>query len=173
MRHPRPEEYAGYYAQYVDRTPPGDVLEQLATQLDDTAAILADLGEERARYRYAPGKWSVNEVIGHITDCERVFAYRALRLARGDETPLPGFEQDPYVEGASFDARSMADLLDELRAVRAASLTLFRSFAPGVEDRVGTISGLPFVVCTIPWLIAGHELHHADVLRARYLPAGS
>jgi hypothetical protein len=113
MRRPRFDEHAPYYRGYVDRVPDGDVIEQLALQLEATPAALSDLDDARACFRYAPGKWSLKELLGHIVDTERIFQVRFLRLVRGDETPLPGFDQDPYIENAGFDRRPMGELLEE------------------------------------------------------------
>ena len=171
MRRPNPLEHASYYRGYVDRVPEGCVVEQLAAQVEVTNALLADLDDEQALFRYAPDKWSLKELLGHVVDTERIFQVRLLRIVRGDETPLPGFEQDPYIESAGFDRRPMAELLEEYGAVRAATLTLLRSVEPEDADRSAVVSGAPMVACTIPWILAGHELHHVDVVRERYLPA--
>lgn len=169
MRRPTREEYPEYYAKYVERPEECEVIASLAESGLSTAAFFTELGEERSRMRYAPGKWSLKELLGHVMDTERIFSYRALALSRGDQTPLPGFDQDPYIENAGFHERALSDLLDEYRAIRAATVSLFASFTPEQGERTGTISGFPFVTCTIPWLLLGHELHHMDVVRERYL----
>ena len=171
MRRPQSDEHAPYYRGYVDRVPDGDVIAQLEVQVEGTCAALEGLDEEQAAFRYAPGKWSLKELLGHVVDTERIFQGRFLRIGRGDETPLPGFDQDPYIESAGFDRRSMGDLLAEYRSVRAATLTLLRSADAEACDRSAVVSGAPMVACTIPWILAGHELHHLDVVRERYLPA--
>jgi hypothetical protein len=169
IRRPRPDEIGAYYHRYIDALPAGDVLAQLAHGLEETRALLATLGEARGNHRYAPGKWSVKEVVGHLIDAERVMAYRALRMARGDATPLPGFEQDDYVPAAESDRRTLADHLEELTHVRQANLCFFRSLPPAAWDRRGTASDNPFIVCAFPFLLAGHENHHRRVLAERYL----
>lgn len=169
MRRPRPGEYAPYYRTYVDRVPQGDVLDPLAREA--AHAALLGLDDRQAGFRYAPGKWSLKELLGHVVDTERIFQVRFLRIVRGDETPLPGFEQDPYIEHGGFDGRSIGSLREEYRSVRAATLTLFRSVDPEAADRTAIVSGAPMVACTIPWILAGHELHHLDVVRERYLPS--
>lgn len=169
VRRPRPDEVSGFYHGYVDLVPEGDVLAQLEHGMQETRALLARFGEERGSHRYAPGKWSVKEVVGHVIDGERVFAYRALRIARGDRTPLPSFEQDDYVAAAGFDRRSLADLLEELALLRAANLCLFRSLTPADWERSGTASGNSIVACAFPFILAGHETHHRRVLAERYL----
>src|SRR5262249_23610276 len=125
--------------------------------------------EKRGRHRYASGKWSVREVGGHVIDGERVFSYRALRMARGDETPLASFDQDLFVARSGSDQRTLADLFDELAHLRAANLRLFRGLEPEAWERTGTASDCTFVVCAFPWILAGHENHHRRILFERYL----
>ena len=158
---------------YVARVPPGAILSILETQIDDTKRMLAGLDPTAAEYRYAPDKWSIKDVVGHLCDVERVFTYRALRFARNDATPLPGFEQDDYVASGGFEARSLPSLLEELEAVRRATLALFRGLDAGAVRRRGRASGGDFTVRIIAYVIAGHELHHGVVLRERYLRAAS
>ena len=166
---PSPAEHAPYYQTYLDLVPQGDVLQTLAEQVSTTRAFLGGIGEERAGHRYAPGKWSIREVVGHLIDTERIFAYRALRFGRGDPTPLPGFEQDDYVREGGFDRRSLADLAAELAEVRRASVALFRGLPAGALDSGGIASGREITVRCLPVIIAGHERHHVGVIRERYL----
>lgn len=166
---PDASECAPYYRRYTDQAPEGDVVALLEAQIAERARLLAHLSDEKALYRYAPGKWSIKEVVGHLADAERVFAYRALRFARADATALPGFEQDDYVRAANFDRRPLGDLLAELEFIRRASLSLFRGMTDDDLLRRGTASDNPFVVRAIPFIIAGHEIHHTRVLRERYL----
>jgi hypothetical protein len=140
----------------------------LERQLGETLALLRGFAEERAGAGYEPGKWSVKEVVGHMIDGERVFAYRALCFARGDRTPLPGFEQDDYVAGGNFNARTLADLIDELEAVRRATLSLLRGLDADAWRRAGTASDNEVSVRALAHIIAGHELHHVRVLREKY-----
>lgn len=176
MRAPLPGEYADFYAGYVRRATQlvqertGDVLDELERSGEATRGLLEGFGEEGAGLRYAPDKWSVKQVLGHVRDSERVFAYRALSFARGEAAPLPGYDQDAYVAQAGDDRRTLADLLDEHASVRRASLTLLRGLPPGAEERVGTANGLRFGLAAVPYVMLGHELHHVDVLRDRYLP---
>ena len=167
----RPEagEYAPYYEKYVSLSRDGDVIETLERQAAETLALLGGLPEERGASRYEPGKWSVKELFGHVIDGERVFAYRALRIARGDRTPLPGFEQDDYVAHGRFDARTLRDLCDEYEHVRHATLALLRSFDAEAWRRTGTASDNPVSVRALAHIIAGHEAHHLRILRERYL----
>lgn len=169
VRRPRPEEIGAWYHGYLELAPADDVLAGLERGLEETRALLSSFGEARGTQRYAPGKWSVKEVVGHIIDAERVFAYRALRIARGDATPIEGFEQDDYVAASGADGRKLADLVDELAHLRAANLIFFRSLTPAAWERRGTASNNPFVACAFPYLLAGHEAHHRRVLAERYL----
>lgn len=165
---PSPDEFAPYYHAYVAGMPDVDLLRLLEDQAEDTQALLRELGEERGDHRYAPGKWSVKEVVGHIVDAERVFAYRALCIARGDQTPLPGFDQDAYVAAAGFGRRALADLAEELADVRRASLRLLAGLDEEALGRAGVANGVPVTVRALAWIIAGHERHHQRLLRERY-----
>ena len=169
IRRPASGECAPYAAVYISRVPDGDVLEMLARPIEETCDVLAGIGDELASFRYAAGKWNIKEIIGHLCDTERVFSYRALRFARNDETPLPGFEQDDYVAGGGFDSRTIADVLSEFRAVRSASIALFESFDGSALARKGTASGFELTVRSVPFIIAGHQLHHMDVIKERYV----
>ena len=166
---PAATEYAGYYEKYVSLVPGDDVIAVLSRQQADTRDLLRGIPEERAASRYEPGKWSIKELVGHMIDGERIFAYRALRFARGDATPLPGFDQDPYVAAANSDARTLDDLIDEFGHVRAATLSLLRSLDPEAWARRGTASEAEVSVRALAYIIAGHEAHHVRVLRERYL----
>ena len=168
-RRPEPAEYPAYFERYIRLVPDGDIIETLARQMEESAAFLAGISEERAHFRYAPGKWSIKEVVGHVIDSERIFAYRGLRFARNDRTALPGFDENAYVAVAGFDARPLAELASELRLVRAASIALFRSLDEEALARRGTANDREHVARSVPWIIAGHELHHLDVVRKRYI----
>lgn len=170
MRTQRPTtaEAADYYFTYIGKVPDGDVLEQLANQIVETQALLGTVGEERAGYRYEPGKWSIKQVVGHLADTERVFAYRALSFSRGDQGPIPGMDQDRWIEGGRFDELSLASIVEDLVAIRGSTLTLFRGFSEEQWNRTGTASDLPFQAGAIAWIIAGHELHHRGVLETLY-----
>jgi len=168
VRRPLAGEIGDYYLGYVAGVQ-GDVLVALERGLAETRALLERFGEARGTHRYASGKWSVKEIVGHVIDAERVFSYRALRMARGDQTPLPGFEQDDFVAASGSDRRTLADLVAELEHLRAANLVFFRSLEPAAWERTGTASNNPFVVCAFPYIIAGHEAHHRRVLAERYL----
>jgi hypothetical protein len=167
---PAPAEHHAYYLTYVAEVPEGNLLATLAAQLERTSTILAAVPEARAGFRYAEGKWSIKEVIGHVADAERVFSYRALRIARGDTTPLPGFDENAWVPFGEFDRRTLADITADLRAVRAATLALFGGFTAEGWLRMGSASGHPVSARALAWILAGHERHHLRVLEERYLP---
>lgn len=164
---PDPSEHAAYYRVYIDQVPDGDVVEHLRRQ-PAIAVLLERIGEERARYRYAKDKWSIAQLLGHVVDTERLFAHRALAIARRDPADQPSMDQDLWMAGADFDRRTLASLCTELRAVRAATVALFATFDAEVGQRTGRASGNPFTVRSLVWTVAGHELHHLKVLRARY-----
>ncbi len=166
---PVENEYDPYYGQYIGRVPPeADIVALLAAQRESTAAVLANIPGERGSFRYQPGKWSIKQVIGHLSDTERIFAYRALRIARGDETPLPGFDENAYVPVARFDDLGLDALIEEWVAVRKASVTMFGGLAPEAWIRRGTANGVAISVRALAYIIAGHERHHLDTLRTRY-----
>jgi hypothetical protein len=165
---PAADEYGSHFAGYVARVPEGDVIAHLGAQVDRTSALLAHLTGEQSLFRYAPGKWTIREVVGHLTDAERVFAYRALRAARGDTTSLPAFDENLFVANGGFNRRTLDDLVGEFRDVRRATLSLARSFDEGQWTRRGAASGHPFSVRACLYKIAGHELHHVELLGTRY-----
>lgn len=156
------------YDAYLASVPGDDVGPVLASQAGEAERRLGSLSEERALHRYAPGKWSVKGVLGHLCDNERIFAYRALRFARGDATPLANFDENLYVPAGRFDARSMRDLLGEFATIRAATLSLFASFDEEALARRGTARGLTMSVRALAWITAGHVAHHFAVLSERY-----
>lgn len=170
---PDPSEYAPYYANYVASVPAGDLLGLLESQGEETFALLSGLPEGRGSFRYAPGKWTIKDLVQHLSDSERVFAYRALRFGRGDETPLASFDQDPYSVAARAERWSLAQLATELRDVRRATVALGRSFDEAELLRSGVASGTRMSVRALFWVIAGHEQHHLRVLRERYLAAAA
>lgn len=161
-------EFGDFYAGYIAAVPPGDIRETLAREAAAAAAFYGAISEERASHAYAPGKWTIREVLAHVADGERVFAYRALRFGRGDRTPLPGFDQDLWVPECHAATRPWPELQADFAAVRAASLLLFRSFSPADWLRRGEASGVEVSVRGIAWILAGHELHHRRILVERY-----
>jgi hypothetical protein len=168
---PQAGEYGSFYQRYIDLASDEDVVAALDAQGQETAALFAGLSDEQASQRYAPDKWSIKQLAAHVTDGERVFAYRALAIARGETQPLPGFDQDPYVANSGADERSISDLTGELAAVRRANLMMFRAFTEEAWRRMGTASDHPVSVRAIAYVILGHERHHVNILRERYLGA--
>ncbi|MDP9193560.1 MAG: DinB family protein [Acidobacteriota bacterium] len=166
---PDATEYAQFYAGYVANVPENDILAAIEQQSTETQKLLASLDETKAAYRYAEEKWSVKEVLGHIIDAERVFAYRALAIARGETQPLPGFEEKDYVRTASFDSWKLGDLAEHYALVRRSNIVLFQNIPDAAWDNRGIASDNPITVRAIAWIIVGHERHHVKVLRERYL----
>jgi uncharacterized damage-inducible protein DinB len=166
---PQPDEYAPYYAGYIGRVPPDvDLLELMSQQPDELNGLLRDVSETQAEQHPAPGEWSIKEVIGHLCDTERIFAYRALCIARGDTTPLPGFEQDAYVRGTNFNARRLSDLTAELAAQRQANVHCFKPLTQDELARMGTASTFPVSVRALLYMMAGHVMHHIESLKTDY-----
>jgi hypothetical protein len=168
---PDPSEYAPYYGKYITLVGGLDVVAALEDQPRETLALLSTLSEEHGDYRYAPGKWTIKEMLGHVIDAERVFSYRALRFARNDGTPLASFEQDDYVRSGNFGDCRLADLIEEFVCVRRATVWLFRQLSLEAWMRRGVASGNPVSVRAVAYIIAGHELHHRTVLREKYIAA--
>jgi hypothetical protein len=169
MWRPDRSEYDDYYHLYVGQVPDGEIIQTLDSQRYELLSLLQAVSEERGAYRYADGKWTLKEVLGHINDTERVMGYRSLAFARGDRTALPGFEQDKYVSGGNFANRFIEDLVDEFETMRTSHLVLFRTFDEQIWMRRGTASGCEFTTRAIAWILAGHVIHHMAVLRDRYL----
>ena len=165
---PAAGEYNPYYSKYIDLVPDGDVIGTLASQNKGTFDALRAISDADSLKRYTPGKWSIREMIGHMNDTERIFAYRALRIARGDQTPLPGFEQDDYIAPGRFDSRSWPSLIDECATIRLCSLALFHGFDEDAWRRQGIASNSPVTVRALAYIIAGHERHHMNVLHEKY-----
>jgi uncharacterized damage-inducible protein DinB len=173
QKRPQQGDYALYYEKYVSLVPGGDFLEILESQKRELLDLLSPLSDEQADFRYAPGKWSIKEVVGHVTDAERIFAYRLLRIARGDETPLASFEQDRYIKSANFPARKLEDLLHEFSAVRESTICLIRSLDDAAWLRRGTASQKEVSVLALAFIIAGHDRHHRMLLEKHYLAAAA
>ncbi len=166
---PTPQEYAAFYTGYVDLVPDGDVIETLEQGRQETRKLLGKLSETQAAHRYAPGKWSIKGVLGHIADAERVFTYRALWFARGAADPLPGWDENAWARESGFDAQTLKDLMSNYGAVRDATLALVRALPEAVWSRTGTANAKPVSVRALIWVTAGHEIHHLKILRERYL----
>lgn len=168
MQRPSPDEYHPTFQPYLDRVADGDVLAQLRRQAAESRALFGQLTEEQGNHAYASGKWSVKRLLQHLADGERLFCYRAMCIARGDTTSLPGFDENQYADNDGSDARPLSGILEDFLAVRAATMTLFGGFGEDVWTRRGVANGSPVTVRALLWLIAGHELHHRAVLRERY-----
>jgi len=171
MKRPESTEYAEYHANYISQVPGSDVVGVLESQRLQMLQLFSARSERDGSFRYAPDKWTVKEVLGHITDTERVFTYRALRIGRGDVTPLPGFEQDDFIRNGAFERRTLADLAEEFGMVRVASLALFRSFGDEAWERRGVASQKEITVRALAFITAGHQIHHRTILEEKYFPA--
>jgi uncharacterized damage-inducible protein DinB len=165
---PGSDEYAPFYAGYVAAVKDTDVVSVLERQGAQLRAACARLSDDDAMARYASGKWSIKEVLGHVTDAERIFGYRLLRLARADTTPIEGFDENAYVAAADFDRQQFGELLADFDAVRAASLRLVRGLGPEVWERRGVVNGRAVSVRALVYIMAGHVQHHMRVLDERY-----
>jgi hypothetical protein len=165
---PQNDEYAQYYAGYISHVSEEDPVAVMEAQAVVTRAALCNVTEPESLYRYAPGKWSIKEVVGHLADSERIFAYRALRFARSDEQPLQGFEQNDYVRVANFDRIPFTELMQQLADLRRSTVALFRGLEEEAWGRRGIASGNPFTVRALAFVIPGHERHHLRVLQERY-----
>jgi hypothetical protein len=166
---PGADEHSAFYGRYVQRVPNGDLIAILREQIANSAALLRNAPSDRADFAYAPDKWTLKEVVGHMIDIERVMSYRALRFSRNDATPLAGFEENDWVDNANFGDRTLADLVDEYEAVRAATVHFAKHLDADALVRRGTANGQGVSVRALLYIIAGHELHHIALVRERYL----
>lgn len=162
-------EFLPYYGTYIDKVPHGDIVEILTKQLPETIALISSIPEEAGDKRYAPGKWSIREVIGHLIDAERIFVCRALRFSRSDLTPVPGFDENSYAANAPYSKVSLADLADEFNHLRRATIQFVSHLDDEALSRRGTANGAEISVRALAFIMAGHETHHMGVLRDRYL----
>lgn len=166
---PGPGEYGPFFAGYVAKAQPcADPFEKLDHQLNELVSLLRPLDEEMQRHRYAPGKWSVTEMLGHVIDAERIFAYRALRIGRSDQTPLPGFDENTYVQAAEVESCNWDLLLDEFIHVRRASILMLSRMPEAAWTRTGTANGTSITLRALVYIMIGHVAHHMDILRERY-----
>ena len=165
---PQAGEYDPYYGRYISLVGSDDVVALLESQASDTIALLHSHAD-KADFRYAPGKWSVKEMLGHVNDTERIMTYRALRISRGDKTPLAGFEQDDYVRDGNFGQRTLADLASEFGSIRKATVSLFRHLDAESAARRGIANKVEVTPRALAFIIAGHELHHRRILQEKYL----
>jgi DinB superfamily len=165
---PKPGEYNTYYDRYISLIPGTDIVGTLFRQSPKTVALLSNRSEQDGELRYAPGKWSVKEAFGHLIDTERIMTYRALRIARGDSTPMEGFEQDDYVRDGPYSRLRLADLVEEFKSVRAATLAFFQNLREEDWLRKGVANKNDITVRALAYIIAGHELHHRNIFEERY-----
>ena len=169
MLRPEKEEYAEFYANYVSLVEETDVVSALQNQSKELRELLAGVSTEKENFRYAEGKWSVKELVGHIIDGERVFSYRVLRISRGDQIPLASFEENSYVANSNFSNCSLADLIEEFSLLRASNVLLFKNLTDEAWLRTGTASDATVSVRALAFIMVGHVSHHANILRTRYL----
>jgi len=170
---PEPNEAAPYYSNYIDLVSGDNITGVIETQLEETLSFLAGVSEEQSLYRYAPDKWSVKQLVGHVTDAERIFGYRALSIARGETRKLPGFDEKNYGATGEFDRRPWNDLVAELATVRQATVALFGGLPEEAWERSGVANDNAISVRGLAYVIVGHERHHLNVLRERYLQAAT
>ena len=168
MKKPGKKDYAPFYDGYIQNITE-DVFKVLGEQLHSTNNFLKSISEEKSSYAYAEGKWTIKEVIGHLIDAERIFSYRALAISRGEEQPLPGWDEKEYTPNGNFNERTLDDLANELKLMREANLLLFNSFNDEMLDKRGIASGKEVTVLAILFIITGHQAHHIKVLKERYL----
>ena len=166
---PQATDYPSYYDPYIKLVKEDDALKTLDDGIFKMQALLSDIDEEKENYAYAPGKWTVKEVFGHIIDTERIMAYRALRFARGDGQELPGFDENTYVKNAKFSKRKLIDMAHEFSLMRQSNISLFKSFDEEALNRKGIANKNPVNVRSIIYIIAGHQLHHMNIVKERYL----
>ena len=171
MQRPSADEFAPYYATYVDAVPDGDIFEVLSAAPDALESLLIPVAENQEAFAYGPGKWNFREVLGHVIDTERLFAFRALHFARGEEAPLPGMDQNRWAVESNAGSRSLEDLVGEFRALRDANVRWLSAVDAASLGRSGVASDVRFTVRALVYILAGHELHHRAVLRDRYLSA--
>jgi hypothetical protein len=170
---PQTDEYFSYYGTYIQRVPPGsDIFALLSQQPDELRMLLQNVSDTHANVRPAPREWTIKEVVGHLCDTERILAYRTLCIARGDTTPLPGFEQDDYVRGTDFNVRSLPNLVEEFGLQRRANVLCFRPFTDEEVGRQGTASNYPFSVRALLYILVGHVMHHIESLKVAYKVQG-
>lgn len=160
---------APFYDSYIARVKDSDILATLEEQMNSTYELLNSIGEDKGNYAYEPGKWTIKELVGHLADSERVFGYRALRFSRKDKTEIAGYEQDDYVANSNFNDRTLKDLADELLSLRKSNLILFRSFTDDMLKMTGVANGSEVSVDALLYIIAGHEKHHINVIKEKYL----
>ena len=169
MQRPNKDEYNPYYETYISKVPNGNILDLLAGQIETVKKITGNISEEKGLHKYAPGKWTIKQLLGHINDTERVFSYRALRFSRNDKTLLPGFEQDDFVNESNSDNIKVSDLVEEFIKIRESNLVMFKNFTEEMWKRRGVASNNPISVRALPYIMFGHVEHHLNILKEKYL----
>jgi len=169
MSRPQPAEYDPYYQKYVGLVPEDEIVPALDGQTDELDKLFDGVPEEKGTFAYADGKWTLKEVLSHLIDGERMFAYRVFRIARGDKTPIEGFEQDGYIENSHANRRTFSELLNEFRLLREANVLFFKNLETGDWVRTGTANNVEISVRSLAWIMVGHIRHHTAILRERYL----
>jgi hypothetical protein len=169
MQRPEKQEYDPYYEKYISLVEKDDIVDLLERQRSEIIDAFGGFGEDRGAFSYGEGKWTIKEMLSHMIDGERIFAYRALRISRGDKTPIEGFEQDGYIENSHANGRSFEDLIKELNLLREANLLFFRNLEDDDWKRSGTASEKEISVRALAFIIAGHIRHHLNILNDRYL----
>lgn len=169
MNRPEKNEYYEYYGKYVSLVSETEIIPALEKQISEIQKLSAEISEEKAAFAYAEGKWTIKELLGHLIDTEKIFAYRAMRIARGDKTPMEGYEQDGYIENANFNDYTFSGLIEELTLARQTNLSFFKNLSDEAWLRTGTASGYPFSVRALAYISVGHIRHHANILKTRYL----
>ncbi len=169
MNRPEKTEYAEYYETYVSLVPEAEILSSLENQIAEIENFFTRVSEEKASFGYAEGKWTIKELVGHLSDGEKIFGYRALRVARADKTPMEGFEQDGYIENSNFNNIKLSDLIDEFLYLRKANLIFFQNLSDEAWKRTGTASNAEVSVCALAYIMVGHVRHHLNILKTRYL----
>jgi hypothetical protein len=167
LSRPQPTEYAAYYGKYIALVREGDIIQALQSQQKEMTLFLGGFPEAQGNVLHPPYTWTIKQVVNHINDGERIFTYRALRIARGDETPLPGFDENVYATTAQVDRLTLAELASEFETIRAATLSLLKSFPEEAWSRIGTANNNPVSVRALAWIMAGHVLHHLGIMRKR------
>ncbi|MDR9418610.1 DinB family protein [Gracilimonas sp.] len=167
--YPTSSEYAHYYAGYVENVPKENIIDTLNAQMHEVYTFFNSIPGDKAYHSYEKGKWTIKQIIGHLIETERVFAYRALAISRRDPHPLPSMEQDDYVKYSNYNSRSISNLANEYLAVRISTIHLFQNMTKEMISLKGTASGFEFTVRAFPFIIAGHELHHMEVIKEKYL----
>jgi len=168
VQRPTSGEYPADFEGYVSLVPEGDILNVLRKQTEDVLTLIKSVPESRGGFRYAPEKWSIREVLGHVADGERIFAYRATCLARGEQSELPGFDENDYVRTANFDGWSLADLAEQFESLRRANIAVFKYLDDDGWSRSGIVNRYSITVPAIAWAMAGHVRHHLRILEERY-----